>query len=317
MHKIYKTSAGKLKQLQKPTADCWIDITSPTPEDIADLKTYLNIPEDVLISVKDTNEVPKVEDWDDFQFILIQTPFMEQDKEEETEEYSVSPLGILYNKNCVITISDGKNDVTGYLKTKLKNFHNNKIINTAQRQQLIMKLLLFSSKLYLRYLKEMNKKIISAQEKVEHASDNRDILNLMDVGKALAYFNRALRSNLMVVEKLAKRKLFKETEDDEELAEDVLDETKQAIETVKIYEQIVSDTRSAFATIISNNLSRTVQFLTSITIIIMLPTLVASIYGMNVALPFQDHPYAFWIVMGIITLSSLMGVALFYRKKLF
>ncbi|MFH0820727.1 MAG: CorA family divalent cation transporter, partial [Candidatus Peregrinibacteria bacterium] len=133
----------------------------------------------------------------------------------------------------------------------------------------------------------------------------------------LAYFNRSLRSNNYVVEKLAKRKLFNSTEEDEELIEDVLGETKQAIETTKIYDRIVIDTTNTFSTIISNEVNRTVKTLTSITIILMIPTLVASIYGMNLSLPYQDSPHAFLIVMGILIISSILGILYFYRSKLF
>ena len=137
------------------------------------------------------------------------------------------------------------------------------------------------------------------------------------MGKSLAYFNRSLRSNNYVIQKLAKRKLFKASEEDEELIEDVLDETKQAIETTKIYDRIVIDTANTFSTIISNEVNRAVKTLTSITIILMIPTLVASIYGMNIPLPYQNSEHAFLIVTGILIISSFLGILYFYRSKLF
>ncbi|MBU0667991.1 magnesium transporter CorA family protein [Patescibacteria group bacterium] len=315
MYKIYNTVRGKLANPKKPQPGCWIDIQAPTEEDLRELKPFFEIPEEVLISVKDTDEVPKVEEEEDFQFILIQTPLNQPNS--SLGEYAVVPLGILYNRDYVITISDGKNDVMNYLRLKLKNFDNNKIINTAQKQRLIMKLMLFSSKIYLRYLKVINSGITIAQNHLEKSAQNEQITRLMDIGKSLAYFNRSLRSNNYVVEKLAKRKLFNSTEEDEELIEDVLDETKQAIETTKIYDRIVIDTTNTFSTIISNEVNRTVKTLTSITIILMIPTLVASIYGMNLSLPYQDSPHAFLIVMGILIISSILGILYFYRSKLF
>jgi len=134
MYKIYKTVRGRLTNPAKPSANCWIDITTPTQDDIEKLAPYFEIPEEVLISVRDVDEVPKLEEVDDFQFILIQTPLSKLESDEG--EFNVSPLGILYNKNLVITISDGKNDVINYLKTKLKNFKSNKIIDTNQRQRI-------------------------------------------------------------------------------------------------------------------------------------------------------------------------------------
>jgi len=143
------------------------------------------------------------------------------------------------------------------------------------------------------------------------------LINLIDISKSLAYFNRSLRSNHIVANKLGKRKIFKETEEDEELFDDVVDEIKQALETVKIYDRIAVDTANNMATIISNRLNQTVKTLTSVTIILMLPTLAASIYGMNISLPFQNHDNAFLIVTGFTILLSLIGIMLFYRKKLF
>lgn len=315
MYKIYKTVRGKMTNPKKPTPGCWIDMSAPTEEDLKELSPYFEIPEEVLISVRDMDEVPKIEEEDNFQFILIQTPLNKTAS--SIGEYAVVPLGILYNRDYVITIADGKNDIMNYLRLKLKNYSKNKIINTSKKQQLIMKLILFSSKIYLRYLKVINASINSAQKDLEDTAQNEKITQLLDIGKSLAYFNRSLRSNRFVIEKLAKRRLFKSTEEDEELAEDALDETIQAIETVKIYERIVIDTANTFATIISNQVNRTVKTLTSITIILMIPTLVASIYGMNIALPYQDSPHAFFIVLGMLTVSSILGILFFYRSKLF
>ncbi|MEZ4086996.1 MAG: magnesium transporter CorA family protein [Candidatus Gracilibacteria bacterium] len=315
MYKIYKTVRGKLTNPQKPTPGCWIDINSPTEEDLQELSPYFEIPEEVLVSVRDVDEVPKVEEEEDFQFILIQTPLNKA--RSGIGEYAVVPLGILYNRDYVITISDGKNDIMNYLRLKLKNFSNNKIINTSKKQQFIMKLVLFSSKIYLRYLKVINAGINSAQKDLGDRAQNEKITQLLDIGKSLAYFNRSLRSNRFVIEKLSKRRIFKATEDDEELVEDAMDETVQAIETVKIYERIVIDTANTFATVISNEVNRTVKTLTSITIILMIPTLVASMYGMNIPLPYQDSPHAFLIVLAMLIISSVIGILFFYRSKLF
>jgi magnesium transporter len=315
MYKIYKTVRGKLTNPAKPVKNSWIDIISPTTEDLEELKPFFEIPEDVLISVRDPDEVPKIEEVDNFQFVLIQTPFNRA--ESDYGEYEVAPLGILYNNDYVITISSGQNDVINYIKLKMKNFENNKIINTFRKQELIMKLILFCSKIYLRYLKVIYQRVMAARSEIEKKSQNQELLNLMEVGKSLAYFNRSLRSNLIVIEKLAKRKMFKETEEDEELLDDVIDETKQAIETVKIYDRITNDTANNFATIMSNNVNERVKALTAVTIILMLPTVIASIYGMNINLPFQDSPNAFEIVMGMSLFLSFIGILLFYRKKLF
>jgi magnesium transporter len=313
MYKIYKTSRSKLFNPETPVNDSWIDISAPTDDDLNELIKHFEIPEEAIISVKDHQEVPKVEEIDDFQFILVQTPY---DPGPNTPGYNVKPLGILYNKDYVITLSDGTNDVLNYVRLKLKNFERNKLINTSQKQQLILKVLLFVSKIFLSYLKDMNQSILKAQEEMIKNPDNKDILKLMEIEKSLTYFNRALNSNYLIIQKIAKRKSFNTTEDDEELVQDVIDECKQALETTKIYEHIVTDTASGFATIVSNNLNLSVRFLTSITIILMLPTLVASVYGMNVKLPYMDDPLAFDYLMLIMILTVIIVAIWFYRKRI-
>lgn len=314
MYKVYKTSRGKLSNPATPIVSSWIDINAPTEEEMNELRAYFDIPEEVLTSVKDIEEVPKLEDVTNFKFILVQTPY---DIEGEHQEYAVRPLGIIYNQDYVITITNGNNEVINYLKNKLRNYHNNKIIDTSKPHQLILKLMLFTSKIYLRYLKTINHTIHQAQDEMGKTLSNKDIINLMDVEKSLTYFSRSLHSNHLVMEKLSKRKTFTSTEQDEELTQDVIDENKQALETCKIYEHIVTNTAATFATIISNNLNRTVKFLTALTIILMIPTLVVSAYGMNVKLPLQDSQYAFDYVLIISGLFALMGIAWFYRKNLF
>lgn len=320
MYKIYKTHGKKIMNPEKLSPDCWIDLNSPTDEEILELKSIVEIPEDIVTSIKDTDEVPKVEKYDDFQFILIQTPRISTEEEEDDSlsgDYSVAPLGIIYTNDSLITICDGKNDVINYLKLKLKNYQKNKIVSTENIPQFILKLLLFSSKIYLRYLKVINHKIRIAQANLEKSPRNSEIIHLMDLEKTLVYFSTSLHSNQIVIEKLAKRKFFTSNEENEELVEDILDENKQAVATVRIYSQIVSHISSGFSSVISNNLNETVKLLTSITIILMIPTLIASIYGMNVELPFQHSPQAFTIVMVFSVFLSLLGIVVFFRKKLF
>lgn len=320
MFKVYQTIKGTFATLENPAINTWIDVTSPTEDDLKELSTIVDIDEDIIRSIRDLDEVPKVEKYDDYQFILIQTPKATQENEDEDEiyhKYSVSPLGIIFNSDYIITISDGKNDIISYLKLKLKNYEKNKIIDTNDKPQFILKLLLFTSKMYLKYLKAINYKLREAQKNLERLPQNSEIMHLLDLQKSLVYFNTSLQSNQIVIEKLTKRKYFTNSEEDEELVEDILDENKQALSTVKVYGQIISNASNTFASIISNNLNQTLRFLTSITIILMIPTLVASVYGMNVDLPLQNTPHAFAIVVAISLTISLGGILWFYRKKLF
>jgi magnesium transporter len=312
--------------LDEPALDAWIDIISPTEEDIKSLEQMVEIDEDILRSIHDYDEVPKMEKYDGYDFILLQTPKVTIDQEEDEEtndddeiyyKYSVAPLGIIFKPDLIITLSEGKNDIVQYLRIKLKNFQKNRIVNTFNIPQFVLKLLLFTSKIYLRYLKAINQKLRQVQRNLELSAKNDEIMHLMDLQKSIVYFNTSLQSNQVVIEKIAKKKFFTGSEDNEELIEDILDENKQAISTVKIYGQIISSTSNTFTSVISNNLNATLRFLTTLTIILMIPTLVASVYGMNVDLPFQNSQHAFTIVVAISLVLSMLGAFWFYRKKLF
>lgn len=312
--KIYKVQQGVIKELKKPEKNCWIDLLSPTPEELNKIRSFIDITDEVLVSVEDMEEVPKLEVLDDYNFLVLQTPLM---MDQEKVIYKTMPLGILYNGNCLVTVRFGKNDVMEYLHQKLANIANNKVVDTTLRPQFVLKLMLFVSKFYLRYLKQINGAINRTHEGFEHAPNNQDILSMMDYGKALSYFSGYLQINHNIYLKITKKAYFTSREDDKDLCEDLLDENLQALEAVKIHNKILHSTISTFSNLISNKLNENVKFLTTFSIILMMPTLVASIYGMNLDLPFQNHQAAFLIVIGLALFLTVILVLFFLRKKLF
>jgi magnesium transporter len=314
MYKIYRIEQKQVREIKKPEKDCWIDISDPTPEDISALKKYIDITEEVLVSVEDAEEVPKLEKLDDYNFLVLQTPVL---KEEELRTYKTTPLGILFSNEYLVTVHFGKNDVMDYLERKLQNIAKNDLVSTRRKAQFILKVMLFTSKFYLNYLKRLTTSVNLTQQKFESDPHNKDILGLMEYGKALSYFNGYLQANHLVYQKITKKPQFMSDPDDADLCEDIMDENLQALEAVKIHGKILQSTISTFNNLISNKLNENVKILTAFSIILMMPTLVASIYGMNLHLPFQDHQLAFVIVMAMaIVLTAAMG-AFFLRKKLF
>ncbi|MFC1748497.1 magnesium transporter CorA family protein [Pseudomonadota bacterium] len=319
MYTIYKTSPTKLLNPKTPEKDSWIDFSSPSKKEISELQNITGLDdndiEDLITSVKDREEAPKIEQTDNYQVILIQTPI--DIKQDGISTFSVTPLAILYNNHHLITISFGKNDLIDYIKYKLRNYQTNHIIDTGNIQRIILKLLLFSSKIYIRYLKVIYLHIASAQTMMQKSPQDKEILKLLEVSKSLTYFNRSLTANHLVIEKLSKRKKFNSAEVDLELIEDALDENRQAMDTVKIYDRIVINTTNTFSNLISNNVNKTVKFLTAITLILTIPALVANVYGMNVPLPLQENANAFGYIIAIAGTLSLIGIIWFYGKKLF
>ncbi len=314
MLKIYRLREGKMEFLKKPVKNCWIELREPTEEELDFLAPYIEITQEVVDSVKDKEEVPKLEVMDDYNFLLLQTPISMQG---DTFHYRTVPLGIIYNSNYLVTLVDGRNDVLDYLKTKLLNLANNHIVTSDRFPQFILKLMLFNSKLYLRALKALTNAFKKNEDQVALNPTNEDIVAMMDYEKSMSYFNVYLQSNHLVYQKITKKTQFTSKEDDADLCEDILDENLQAVEAVKIHGKILHSTISSFNSIISNKLNESVKFLTTFSIVLMMPTLVASVYGMNVSLPLQQEVHAFWLIVGMSFFLTLGLVLFFFRKKLF
>jgi magnesium transporter len=177
--------------------------------------------------------------------------------------------------------------------------------------------LLRTAQRYLYHLKAIDKGIDQLEERLQQTPRNREVLELLKYQKSLVYFTTALRSDELLIERLQRSQLFKLYPDDEDLLNDVLIEIRQAIEMTSISNNILAQTVEAFSSIISNNLNRVVKLLTSMTIILTVPMIVASIYGMNVDLPFQDRQNAFWIVMCIALGISGLAVYIFWKRDWF
>ena len=307
MIEIFKSFKGELKLIKKPARGCWINFISPTKKELSKISHIIEMPHDVISSLKDMDEMPDMERDENFLFIITRTP--QKNSSNAKLEYSTIPLGIIILNNYLITICFKENDVINELKTKK--------IYTAKKIQTTLVVLLISARIYLRYLNDINKKLHIIQEGLKKTTKNKDIFGLLNLQKSLVYFSTSLKSNQFLIDRLTKTKVFTQFEHDKDLLEDTTEENKQAIEMTNIYTNIITSMTDTFSSVISNNLNTVMKLLTSITLILMLPTLVASIYGMNIALPFQESPYAFLITMGVSLALSIMGVIILWKKRLF
>ncbi len=295
---------GKFKEAQDYIQADWINAENPTEEEISELNSKFNISTLSIHALNDIEEVPIVERENGTIFLISRIPT----KQEVGLDYSTAPLGIILTNQKIITVCFFKNDLISSIKEQKFEF---------TTTSLLLHLLLKSSRLYLNYLKEINGKIHKIESELEKSQKNKELINLLDIEKSLVYFATSLRSSHLLLEKISRMKEVVKTEQDDELIGDAIDENKQAIETTSIYSNILNNTRNAYAAIIANNLNHVMKFLASMTIIISLPVLVASIFGMNVALPFQNDAHAFWMVMIISAVLSFLGVFIFRKYKLF
>ncbi len=314
MIKVFKTSDGTFtekEQYDLLEENIWVYLVSPSHDEIELITTSFDIPKDFIEDPLDENESPRMELEDGKRLLIIQTPYF-QDDEEAAIKFITLPLGIILTENCIITVSSKDDDVLqNLIKGRVKNF------STTKRNRLILQILSRTATVYLNYLKKINRISNTIEAQLENSMNNERLMDLLDLQKSLVYFATSLRSNQAVMEKLSRVGMFTKFEEDEDLLEDMIIDNKQAIEMTSIHANILRSTMEAFSSMISNNLNKVMKFLTSITIILMLPTLVSSIYGMNIPLPFDKSPHAFVILMVASVLLALVGVIIFIKRKWF
>lgn len=305
---IYKTTEQGLEQLETLANGTWLKVVDPTPEELQQLVDW-GIDIDYINYSLDLDEMPRMERDEDYTFILIRIPHRQPDSD---IPYATIPLGILIKGNMIVTICR-------YEKEIFKVLANGKyrLLKTGKRYRFALYIFLETATRYLAHLREINRVTEALEDKLQQSTRNREVLELLKYQKSLTYFATALRSNEVMMERVQRTQIFNYYEEDQELLEDVLTENQQAIQMTSINTEILSSMMDAFASIISNNLNGVMKALAAITIIISLPTIVASFFGMNVNLPFQTHPWAFWFTVGIATGFIVLAALIFYKRDWF
>lgn len=307
---IYRKKADTaLEILTEPTESCWINVVNPTQEEITRLHA-LGISQDYLTYSLDQDERPRTERENGDLLILFRVPYF-QGKNVDIP-YTTIPLGIILSHEYIITVCQSDNAV-------IQEFANGraKNLSTGKRNRFVLRLLLSTSNKYLGNLREITKIVELLEDELQQSTRNKEVLELLKYQKSLTYFTTALKSNELMLERLQRSQLFKAYPDDEDLLEDVITENQQAIEMTNIQTNILNGLMDAFASIISNNLNSIMKFLASITIVLSIPTMVASFFGMNVTIPLEQHPVAFLFILGLSIGLSLTAAAIFYKRDWF
>ena len=304
MLKIYNTNieTNKLEEIKEFKKGVWINLVNPSENEIKKVCEGINIQEDFIRDALDYEEKARIDQEDDDNTILfvVDVPIIE--KGEENEIYATMPLGmIVVRDDFFITVSLKKNKIIeSFEKRKIKNFQ------TYKKTRFIFQILYLNSSFYLNYLKQINKETEIAEYILKNSMRNKELLKLLNLEKGLVYFTTSLKSNELVMEKTLRGKIIKLYEEDSEILEDAITENKQAIEMSQIYTNILNGTMDAYASIISNNLNSVMKTLTSITIILAIPTMISSFWGMNVNLPLQNSPFGFIIMIAISVILTLL-----------
>ena len=288
----------------------WINMVSPSDEEIKTVCENIGIQEDFIRYALDSEEKARidVEDDDNTILFIIDTPIMEI--ESGAKVYSTMPIGVIFVRDdYIITVSLSKNPIMEEL-TKKKNRN----MITYKKSRMLLQIFYSNAEMFLNLLKKLNKETEIAENVLKNSMKNKELLKLLSLEKGLVYFTTSLKSNEVVMEKTMRGNLIKLYDEDEDILEDAIIENKQAIEMARIYRDILSGTMDTYASIISNNLNGVMKYLTSITIILAIPTMIASYWGMNVPVPLQDNPIGF---IAIVLISILIGViaTLWLKRK--
>ena len=309
MIKIFKTFGG-YTEIDHVENGCWINVTKPAPDEIKRLSYEFKLPDDLINDTLDTDERPRVEFEDDWTLVILRIPVQVVNN---GVPFHTVPLAIFLTENFTLTLCLEYNDI---LPIDNASPFREQYREITDNINFILRLFLRSGSLYLRYLKQINQMTSSIEQDLEKSIKNKELNKLLKMEKCLVYFITSIKANDIVLARLRNSKKII-SEINEDLLEDAFIENKQALEMAQIYSDIQSGMMDAFASVISNNLNDVMKKLTLISIILMIPTLIASIFGMNVPNFMEDF---YWALPSIIfgsLLFSFLGVILFRKRHWF
>ncbi len=310
MFKIFKSTENGIEQFTDVMYNCWVNVVDPDPDEIARIKE-LGIPSDFITYPLDVDERPRSEREDDGTLLIIIRIPVYQGAVSDIP-YSTIPLGIVVNDRLIMTICKQECDVlTDFAAGRAKG------LATGKRYRFILRLLLGVASKYLSYLREINKMTELVEDQLTSSMKNKEVLELLKYQKSLVYFTTAIRSNEVLMERLQRMKLFTQYPEDEDLLEDVITENQQALGMIEISNTILSSMMDAFASIISNNLNVVMKFLASITIVLSIPTIVTSYFGMNVPIPGANGSLAYIGIILLFLVLSIATVIIFIKRDWF
>ncbi len=309
----YLTENTELRELKTPQSGCWVSIIAPTEQEANEVCARYSLEPAVLRAALDADERSRIDVDDGYTMVLVNIPTVEERTDREL--YSTIPMSIIITGDVILTVCSEETPILStFEQGKVRDFH------TQMKSRFILQLLYRTDTQYLQYLRNVDKKSDEVETQLHRSTQNRELIELLKLEKSLVYFTTALRSNEAVLEKLLRTELIKKYPEDAELLEDVIVENKQAIEMANIYSGILSGMMDAFASVISNNLNIVMKVLAIVTIVMSIPNIIFSAYGMNVnvaGMPFSSSPYGFAILIGISVVLSVGATLIFSKLKLF
>jgi len=308
---IYQWQNGSLREVLEAHGPCWINLADPSTEEISRVQELTSIPREYITDPLDKDERPRLEiDDDGLLLFILHVPYHEP--AEDAIPFNIIPLGVIHTPTAIVTICNRSTPVTSSFLDQIR-----RVCTPEDQFRFTFHLLWHAAILYLRYLRDIRQRADMVEQELHEAIANRDLMRLFNIEKSLVYFTTSLKANDILLSRLEHTRQVDIPDKDLDALEDVQVEFRQALEMATIHSNILSGTLDTYASIISNNLNNVMKFLTCVTIIFMIPTLVTSAFGMNIHLPLSmSNPYGFLIISAICLVLSILAIIYFIRRRL-
>lgn len=304
MKRIYRKTIhdSTWKEIQVPVVGCWQFYVAPTEEELTEVSQVSKVPLDTIReSFDDPFEFPRIEREGGAVVLVFRVPTREQGT------LTTEPAVFIITDSTIISLIRAEHQFTNQLL-------NDRHLVSTQKTNFILQVLLQVVKRYEFYLRDVNKHVLGKKASITRLTD-ADILSLVETEETLTNFNSALVPLITVLQNISNGKVIQLFENDRELVDELLNSGHQILEWCKVNIKSAVNIREAHSTILTNSLNRTIKFLSSMTIIVTIPNILAGLFGMNVVLPFQDHPHAFLFVLGWVVLFIGLALGVFWKKK--
>ena len=306
--KTFWNTQGGLTQIEEWQPNCWIQVTCPTEEDQRELEEKFNIPDYFMSDISDTDERARYEYDDGWMLIILRIPYVKEIR--SRTPYTTVPLGIIHKRDVTITVCFYETNVM----IDFVSFQQKRGEGFTDHVDMIFRLFLSSAVWYLKRLKQISMLVDKAKRNLDKEVNNESLIGLSRLQDSLTYFQTSIRGNETLLSKLKFKLQIDEL--DADLIEDVNIEMTQARETTMIYSNILESTMDTYQSIINNNMNTVMRTLTSVTILMMIPTLITSMFGMNLVNGMESKPWGFVIAIIVSVLISAIAWAFFRRKRL-
>lgn len=312
MLKLYRTEDKVLKEIDQITDGCWINMVNPSYHEVADIADEFGIDEADIMAALDDEESSRIELEDGYTLILIDIPSVEV--RHDKNRHTTIPLGMLITQSVIITVCTLETPILNdFINKRIKDF------STKKRMRFIYQIFARTISLYQSTLRSIDKMRTEIEERVGEDTTDIDLIDLHELESTLVYFATSLNANSGVLNRLTRYTRLEQYPDDQELLDDLIVENRQAIEMTSIYRDILNGTRELISSIIDSKLNNVMKYLTAITLVMAIPTIISGLYGMNVhseGMPFAQSPYGFGIVCFITLIICVVAMVILKKKRM-